>query len=559
MGNPKALLQNALAEARHFAGGLIPHPTESTKHYTILRHSPPLVFYRGPTTSVAITVFSSPDRPVPADRTLWLQQRGFSGDSGMKIKAFFNATSDWLDVTPATQVQAEHLAPETERAWQRDIAKTTKKLLKEKGEGKAHIARETHVVRIPEASDDGYFRLILCTGGPLPGEDDSIFAKRKALCTSPIFRVASTSTDSSVFRGASLSTLPLEMGVFLASMVATTAADTYAAPIRQPVEAVLDRVRSGFVKEAISGLVYDELSERSDAKREDRHQAFMAAHASHTTRSLDGPLGPIGPESGPEPPFPLLFQGKVGPGRGRSTAGLGGPPVHLSNVPEEISHRLKGVYFGWAQAIPTSSNNRRPIPKPQATTAAITQNDSEEETDWHPAIITIAPSPLALPSVTPVPVVSAQLISLAPSAPIIDIPAGATLEVAVLGYLRPTALPSSDSPASPPLPTAHQQQVEPAPGDRDVYLALASLLGREHWTAEAAVARVRGQEENSESGRGLLSLGSRRLGAAKDKVVRKVPSVGKGMSSLVKVVGIRDGDGEERDRLIGAGGYWVRR
>jgi hypothetical protein len=273
----KAFLQNAFSEARHFAGGLVPHPIESTKHYTILRHSPPLILYRGPATSVTITIFSSPDQPLPADRTLWLQQRGFSGDSGMKVKAFFNATSGWLDVTPSTQLQAEHLKPDTARAWQRDIAKASKALIKENGEAKAHVARETHVLRIPKDAEDGYFRLILCTGGTPAGQDanNSSF-KRKVLCSSPIFRVASVSTDSSKFRGASLSTLPLEVGVFVASKVATTAVETYTAPVRQPVQAVVDRARPGFVGAAIGGLVLDKLGEHLDAKKEGRDQASVS-------------------------------------------------------------------------------------------------------------------------------------------------------------------------------------------------------------------------------------------------------------------------------------------
>ncbi|KAK4114399.1 hypothetical protein N656DRAFT_828141 [Canariomyces notabilis] len=273
----KAFLQNAFTEARHFAGGLIPQPIESTKHYTILRHSPPLILYRGPSTSVTITIFSSPEHLLPADRTLWLQQRGFSGDSGMKVKAFFNATSGWLDVTPSTQLQTQHLKPDTARAWQRDITKAAKALIRENGEAKAHVARETHVLRIPKDAEDGYFRLILCTGGPsaaAAGQDanNSSF-KRKVLCSSPIFRVASVSTDSSKFRGASLTTLPLEVGVFVASKVATTAVETYTAPVRQPVQAVVDRARPGFVGAAIGGLVLDKLGERVDAKKDERDQA----------------------------------------------------------------------------------------------------------------------------------------------------------------------------------------------------------------------------------------------------------------------------------------------
>ena len=61
-------MKTALGEVKHFAGGLISRPYESTKYYSVLRHSHGLVFYRGLTTSVAITVFS--DQALPADRKL---------------------------------------------------------------------------------------------------------------------------------------------------------------------------------------------------------------------------------------------------------------------------------------------------------------------------------------------------------------------------------------------------------------------------------------------------------------------------------------------------------
>ncbi|KAK0710853.1 hypothetical protein B0H67DRAFT_491087, partial [Lasiosphaeris hirsuta] len=195
--------QAALSETRHFAGGLMPHPTESTKHFTILRHSPALVFYRGPTTSIEITIFSAAKYPLPPDRTIWLQQRGFSGDRGMKLKTLVGATSDWVDVTPAAHARVEEVAPDTERAWQRDIAKAAKRSVKDKGGAKAHIPRETHVVRIPAVSADGYFRLALCSGGvggdasdSAPDGNSGNSPRRKVLCSSPIFRVASTSSDS---------------------------------------------------------------------------------------------------------------------------------------------------------------------------------------------------------------------------------------------------------------------------------------------------------------------------------------------------------------------------
>jgi len=69
--------QKAYQEVRHFAGGLIHHPSQSAKHFSILRHSHGLVFNQGSTTSIAISIFT--DVPIPADRTIWLQSKGWTG------------------------------------------------------------------------------------------------------------------------------------------------------------------------------------------------------------------------------------------------------------------------------------------------------------------------------------------------------------------------------------------------------------------------------------------------------------------------------------------------
>ncbi|KAA8574158.1 hypothetical protein EYC84_005673 [Monilinia fructicola] len=57
-------VSKAFQEARHFAGGIIARPSESTRHFSILRHSHGLVFYQGCSTTLAISIFS--DAPLPA-------------------------------------------------------------------------------------------------------------------------------------------------------------------------------------------------------------------------------------------------------------------------------------------------------------------------------------------------------------------------------------------------------------------------------------------------------------------------------------------------------------
>ncbi|KAK0645814.1 hypothetical protein B0T16DRAFT_329167 [Cercophora newfieldiana] len=494
----KVFWQSALSEARHFAGGLIPHPTESTKHFTILRHSPALVFYRGPTTSVEISIFSSPDHPLPPGRTLWLQQRGFSGDSGMKLKALVGKTSDWLDVTPSVQARIEDVAPADERAWQRDIAKVAKRAIKDKGQ-KAHVPRETHVVRIPSVSADGYFRFALCTG------DDS----RKVLCMSPIFRVASTSTDSSVFRGASLSTMPIEVGVKVASVVANATVQKYTGPVVGLVQGRVDKLKPGLRAREVGKLALSKLPDHQPAAKPqyfpDAPQAAIAAAMFSSEQ-----LHPLGPDTGPEAPFPLKFHGKVTPGTGRSLTELGIPTANLTALsPDDVHQRLKGVYFGWASLAPSSSN----VPP-----------------TWHQAIITSAPSVYGRAAIVQENIVTAHLLHEFP-APFTH----AKLKIIIMGYMRPTLPPQA------PL----QQHLDLI--SRDVLLTVASLSSaRVTWAPDVTVAGLRGVK----SSRGL----SERFGEARDTVQRKVDT-----AVPLHRLGVRTEGAVERERGLEKGGYWIAR
>ncbi|OAA53217.1 LipA and NB-ARC domain protein [Cordyceps fumosorosea ARSEF 2679] len=188
--------KKALDEARHLASGLLTSPAESTRHHSIIRHSSPLVWYRGPSTAVLLTVLSS--RPLPAARTLHLQRRGLSGNLGMNLKARAGGGSggaDWLDVTPERRATPADLPELEERGVQRDL----RRFLTTAGTRGAHVPRETLAVRIPAAAQDGYFRVVLCGEGG------------KVLVGSPVFRLASTAAEGvGVLRGAGLRTAPLE-------------------------------------------------------------------------------------------------------------------------------------------------------------------------------------------------------------------------------------------------------------------------------------------------------------------------------------------------------------
>ncbi|KAK3399521.1 hypothetical protein B0T20DRAFT_436724 [Sordaria brevicollis] len=614
----------ALSETAYLASGLISHPFESTKHYTILRHSPSVIWHRGPKTTVTISVFSSPKYPLPklpslppgagiagvnSDATgqgwsLWIQQRGFSGDSGMKLKNWLGGREDWVCVTPASLVKAEDLETGSaatskrgllslggateERGWKRDIKRTEKKLKKEFGEKKGHIARFTAVVRVPEGCEDGYFRVHLCVNSDSPDDDEKKKKKKdankketepkdpaelleeqrkkmKVLCSSPIFRLASTSTDPSSIRGASLSTMPLEMGISLTSFIASEVISSKIAPIKDPITNLIDPYRANPIVEELGIMVTEEVkAAREEAEEEEQERLRElfgamclggAAASMASTRGIESAPGQpvnnngiIGPDSGPLPPLPIRFTGKVAPGTGRSTSEMGIPTANLTSLPEEIKHYFKGVYFGYARILPTKSC---PVP-PQPGGGSGPPHD----TPWYEAIISSGPVPYA--KKTAVVVDQQTTVYFIPSFPPGTTFFGSKLEVLVLGFLHPV-LDYRDTTPQYRLDTAH----------RDVVTALSSL-NRPNWTAQTTLQRLKAAENaaaaTGEGERGGLLDGFRRnkvvekgeeikekIAGAKEKVSKQIDRI------PVHKVGIRKEDGRVRDRYFGTGGYWVPR
>ncbi|KXH69074.1 hypothetical protein CSAL01_01436 [Colletotrichum salicis] len=451
----KTFWQTALDETKYFAGGLISHPFEYTKHYSILRHSGALVWYRGPSTSVTVTIFS--DAPLPPTRTIWLQQKGFSGNMGMNLKSLVGANTSWLDVTPSTQGTPAAMAEGDERGCQRDLKKFLKKAPKNLAK---HVPRETHVVRIPAAVDDGYFRLVLCAGG---GGDGS---KRKVLCPSPVFRVASTSTDMSVTRGASFASMPLELGIKAGSVVATTVVNKYIGPAAAVVQSRTKKIsQAKFVTKHAAHIAYAKSGiEKSGIKT--HGTAYEEQYA--TTRGggydawqsgecgfQEAPPEVIGADSGPTDPFPIKFDGRVVRGTGRGGMELGIPTANLEGVPEDVRMRMRGVYFGWARVVPRSGLE------------AIS-------TDWYESIITVGPAPYATPRVAAKNVATVHLIHEFGGALFLD----TKLKVLAMGQLRVSAPPVAGSEAALEAYGA------------DVLLAVASL-SRDNWCPIETRERMR--------------------------------------------------------------------
>ncbi|KAL0932169.1 LipA and NB-ARC domain-containing protein [Colletotrichum truncatum] len=507
----KTFWQTALDETKYFAGGLISHPFEYTKHYSILRHSAALVWYRGPSTSVTVTIFS--DAPLPPTRTVWLQRKGFSGNMGMNLKSLVGANDSWLDVTPSAQALPTDMAEGDERGCQRDIKKFLKKAPKNLSK---HVPRETHVVRIPAAADDGYFRLVLCAGGGDGGN-----SKRKVLCPSPVFRIASTSTDASVMRGASFASMPLEMGIKAGSIVATTVANRYIGPAAAVVQSRTKKLqqakfvtkhathiataKSGFDKSGIKTTVtaYEEQYAAS------RSGGYAAWQDGGETGFQEAPPEVIGPDSGPLDPFPIKFDGKIVRGTGRGGMELGIPTANLTGIPEDVKMRMRGVYFGWARVVPRTG----------------LQGIS---TDWHESIITVGPAPYATPRVAATNVATVHLIHEFGGALFLD----TKLKVLVMGQLRLAAPPVAGSDAAL------------AAYGADVLLAVASL-SRDNWGPVETRERMRTM-------RSEMSLADRYL-ETRERVQKQVDRI------PVHLAGVRTEGAALRDRAYGNGGMWIPR
>ncbi|PHH92818.1 hypothetical protein CDD83_4727 [Cordyceps sp. RAO-2017] len=503
--------KTALEEAQFVAGGLISRPSESTKHYSIIRHSHLLVWYRGPSTSVSMTILS--DKPLPATRTVWLQEKGYSGNVGMAFKAMVRSTAGWLDVTPVRRAQPEHLAPVDERGIQRDLERFSRKAA---GRARHHVARETHVVRIPAAASDGYFRLVVCTGEG---------SGRKILCGSPVFRIASTTPDAAVVRGASLSTMPLEVGVKIATTVGQQVAKKYMGVAGMVVQnraqklmlkapaAVKRAGQAAHVNYHRYGMAdaVNEAWKNSELSRHDSQQWDMKQHLQPQHHSV---VPIIGPNAGPELPFPVKFEGKVVPASGRSTAQLGVPTANLTGVPDEITTRFGGVFAAWAMVLPAKGL-------------------SDIANDWFEAVVTIAPPVGAAPTVA---MNSGVCVHIAHD---FD---GATFFNAKLRVLLMASLHAASGPApdDDPDAAAHLARLHV----RDVMTTQASL-GRESWSPHETIARM-------EAIRGQRALPDM-LTEATGKVWQQVDRI------PLHWAGVRSEAGARRDQMYGNGGMWIAR
>lgn len=502
--------RHAIGEMKHFAGGLIPHPYEATKHYSILRHSHGFVVYQGPTTSVIITVFS--DQPLPPDRKLWLQKRGFSGKTGMKLGTF-GTRSAWIDVTPSMDATADLLPPDSEKAWQRDIAKFLHKAQHSKHLSN-HRAYETHIVRIPHVADDGYLRIVLCTG-------------RKVLCPSPVFRYAFSSLDPSVLRGASLRTLPLELGVRVGSLVANSAVRTAASGALQPAVSAVQNIAQpyqyGGATRWVATTAYDSSGAAERVNRTvDSVTLQYAEKRALEVRSawsgVEGAVEIVGGEDGPEAPYPIRFSGKVSSVLRNEKGQRSVSTVKLADVPQDTVLRLSGTYLGW-----TSLSRTKSVPE------ASVPNEALEK--WFQAIITLTAERDKTLAVVERRSVHVHILHDFGDVVLRNV----KISVMIMGCIR----------AASYFPTSTQDlQSQQEQFQNDISTVKRSL-SRAAWQPDATLERIR----SASSGRSFTErvADARQTG---QKQLDRVP---------VHRLGVRTNSTRFKDQLIGNGGICIRR
>ncbi|KAG0648490.1 hypothetical protein D0Z07_5502 [Hyphodiscus hymeniophilus] len=331
---PSASLQmkKAYEEVRHLAGGIVSRRYESTKHFTILRHSHGLVFYQGSRTSLAISIFS--DEPLPLDRTLWLQSKGWTGKTGMRAKAFIGRNGNWLNVTPTVSVGLVQLIPADERAWQRDFQKFRKNAPAKIRD--RHQLRETVIVRIPLEAGDGYFQLVLSTAD-----------KNKILCTSPAFRILSASMSPSSVRGASLGTLPLELGAMALATYGRITAGTAASIALSPLQSQVQQYMPSFWTRKATSVTCEVTGVQEKLKKvtgnaEDSYERSLK-------ESLEiAEAEEVSLEEGPKRPYPINFIA-------RSKSVVHDSELNLSkitvSIPAHMLLKIQGCYLGWARQV----------------------------------------------------------------------------------------------------------------------------------------------------------------------------------------------------------------
>jgi hypothetical protein len=440
----------------------------------------------------------------------------------MQFKSFLRLRDSWLDVTPGMPLRADQVTPDDERAWQRDIKKFRKKAPARPRD--THQLRETAVVRIPAEAGDGYFQLVLCQG-----------VKKKVLGNSPVFRVLSTSTAPSSIRGASLSTLPLEVGAMVVSLYAQTAARTAAGPAALAIQAKVAPLQAKAAPFRPSWVTKSAVQ-----------KAYTSSGIENRVGGIiNGPKGPIGrpqingaaPEIvgsnpvpidvGPQPPFPMTFKARCQTDQiPYSDNPEDIPKLSLTRMPDWVTEQLRGYFFGWARFETGSSKG-------------------PSTNEWCPAILSVrALDPLQATRVN-LAQISKRVVAIRL---LEDVPLQTNkIEIHVLGYLRADVPPPTGA-TNKELAEAQAAAAEAALL-ADIYDAsvVQDTLAHPAWAAEHPAMSDLQQSSNwiDRTVEGYTNIIARG-----QKLVEQVP---------LHLVGVRSVTDELRESQVAVNGFYIVR
>jgi len=509
-------LKTAYAEARHFAGGLLAHPAVSTAHHSVLRHSTGIVAYKGAHTNLAISVFA--DAPLPPDRSLWLQRKGWTGRLGMKVGAL-GARAAWIDVTPDHAVAAADLPPADDRAWMRDVRHFVKRA---GGKARHHVLRETCVLRIPCEADDGYLRVVLCAG---PGG-------KKILCPSPVFRLVSASASPASIKGAKLSTLPLELGLKVGGWVAKAHASDAVQNLAGSIGSALSQYQPGFLEREALEAGYDvtaagKVNQMEQNYQQKRDEAYDMA--TYDDDFADTTAAAELENLTPKPPFPIDFKATLQSKATQIINGENQVDYCLTGVPDITLHRHIGRFCGWIKFT----------------------NEKLKQNEWYPVLVNFRLERHKVSHVKAVKLIPLGEESLDSMIQTGNVKDGSKVEVLLLAFLSSNASDSAvSSPLSPttskglPSPTLSDTTTETEDQDADIEIA-QSLLVLPTFAPDPLMQQLQATKSEKKLAEKLSDM--RMAGQ------RKYDSI------PAHRLGIRTNGQKIRDQLVGKGGLYVVR
>lgn len=371
---------------------------------------------------------------------------------------------------------------------------------------------ETNVVRIPHAAEDGYFRVVLCAG-------------RNVLCPSPVFRYASSSLDPSTLRGASLTTLPLELGIRIGSLVAKHTANAAACGAIQPaIDTMQNITQSNSLTQWVATTAYTTsgAADKVDGTVESVNQQYEAKRKLEFRPAAGDGVGGaqlVGADEGPESPYPIRFSGSVAQSPDESRLRLGVPAASLVDVPEDTLLRISGVYMGWVSFLRTKKCDPE-----------LTPTDLYDV--WYKTVIMVVPKRDNQPTVVQQKHVFVFLLPDFGEAVLFESRMDVVLMAFIHDHDTPECVASSD------------RELQQAQILSDIVTTQLSL-SRPAWSPEAVLERI----TSKSSGRSFTEriADARQTG---QKRIDKVP---------FHRLGVRTHSMGLKDQLIGAGGICVKR